>query len=128
MFCPFQAKFDVSFGQRQFLNGNTSYEPSISSDSVVVITLSSRTCWAANLRLAVDILTNFLLLQRSNLLGRPDFRQSWTLLVSWIFLAIPHTAPHEIPTFLETAHWLLVFSNSTTHDCFLRETLSMVQY
>ena len=33
LFRPFQAKIDVSFGQRRFLNGNTSYEPSISKDS-----------------------------------------------------------------------------------------------
>ena len=100
----------------------------MSTDPVVVIVLSSQTCRAENLGLAVDILTYFLFLRRSSLLRRPNFQQSSTQLVSCIFLAIPRTDQHEMHTSSATAWWLLIFSNSTTRYRFSRETWPRVQY
>ena len=96
------------------------------TDAVVLIALSSHTCRDVNLGLAVDILTNFLLLRRSRLLSWPDFQRSWTLLVRCLFQAIPRTATREIATSSATDRWILLFSNSTSCDRFSRKSLPMV--
>ena len=83
LFCPFQAKFDVSFVKDGLFMATHPMSPAyfktlltVSTDIVVVIALSSWTCRAVNIGLAVDIQNNFFLVRRFSFLNRSDFRRS----------------------------------------------------